>query len=33
LARTGADELMATMQIYRLEDRTRSLELLAAMPG
>jgi luciferase family oxidoreductase group 1 len=31
LARTGADELMATMQIYRLEDRIRSLELLAAM--
>ncbi len=33
LARTGADELMATMQIYRLEDRIRSLELLAAMSG
>jgi len=33
LARTGADELMATMQIHRLEDRIRSLELLAAMSG
>lgn len=33
LVRTGADELMATMQIHRLEDRTRSLELLAAMSG
>ncbi len=31
LARTGADELMATMQTYRLEDRIRSVELLAAM--
>lgn len=33
LARTGADELRATMQMYRLEDGIRSLELLTAMSG
>jgi len=27
--RTGADELMLTAQVYSLEDRTRSLELIA----
>lgn len=31
LERTGADELMVAMQIYRLDDRLRSVEILAAM--
>jgi alkanesulfonate monooxygenase SsuD/methylene tetrahydromethanopterin reductase-like flavin-dependent oxidoreductase (luciferase family) len=30
LARTGADGLMLTSQLYRLADRVRSLELAAA---
>lgn len=33
LTNTGADEFMATVQMYRLEDRIRTLELLSAMSG
>jgi luciferase family oxidoreductase group 1 len=33
LARTGADEVMATNQVYELTDRLRSYELLAGVAG